>query len=171
MPESVDLVTFVENRCGWYEGQAAESRNKKVGYENIRRAKSFPFHPELEDESQAAWHRLIDDRLKKCQDDYINYYAIDILEGHNSGYQVVSYSEGDYFSEHTDEIPEEPRRISGVYYINDNYSGGELFFTQFNIKIKPKAMDYIIFPSIWAYTHIAEKVTQGTKNAIVHFMA
>jgi hypothetical protein len=171
MPESVDLVGFVENNCGWFEGQAAKSRDKKIGYENVRKVKAFHFFPELKDKAQLGWYNLINNSLRECQEDYISHYAIDILKGTNTGYQVLSYGQGDYFSEHTDEIPEEPRRLSGVYYINDDYVGGELVFTQFNITIKPKAMDYILFPSIWAYTHIAERVEQGTKNAIVHFMA
>ena len=171
MPESLALPKLIEDVYGWFEGRPAESRNKKVGYENVRKVGTFNLTEENVNPKLIEWAVHVDSELIACQQDYINHYAIDTLEGTNSGYQVLNYGPGDYFSEHTDEIPEYPRRISGVYYINDNYLGGELHFTQFDITIKPRANDYILFPSMWSYSHVAKPVTSGIKNAIVHFLA
>jgi hypothetical protein len=172
MPESDALPILIEDTYGWFQGEAVESRNKKDGYENVRKVGIFHLSESVpEDPAILQWSKTVEKELSLCQQDYIKHYAIDTLANINSGYQVLSYGIGDYFSEHTDEVPEAPRRISGVYYINDNYEGGELFFSQFNISFKPLAKDYILFPSIWAYSHTAMPVISGTKNAIVHFLA
>ncbi len=36
---------------------------------------------------------------------------------------------------------------TGLLYFNDNYIGGELFFKEDNISIKPKSGSLVIFPS------------------------
>lgn len=171
--ESDELIDFINNDFMWVPGTAAESRNNKSGYENVRKVNTFT----LTDEdgkppasSLKEWAAKVHWSLSWCQADYTSHYDIDTVQHKNSGYQVLSYGEGDYFSKHTDEIPEQNRKISGVYYVNDDYEGGELYFTEFDIVFKPKAKDYLLFPSIWSYMHIAKPVISGTKNAIVHFI-
>ena len=173
LPNSEELVSFINDRFEWYPGGAAASRNNKDGYENIRKVSTFMLTDEENSPSSkelTEWATQVHWSLSVCQQDYISYYAIDTIKNINSGYQVLSYGVGDYFSKHTDEIPEQERRISGVYYLNDDYEGGELYFTEFDIAFKPKAKDYLLFPSIWSYMHIAKPVISGTKNAIVHFI-
>lgn len=53
--------------------------------------------------------------------------------------------------------------MSGVVYLNDNLEGGELFFPQQNIKIKPKAGSVIVFPSVEPFYHESLPVTKGEK--------
>ena len=173
MPNSQQLINLINNDFKWFPGGAAESRNSKPGYENVRKVNTFM----LTDEDGNApvsslneWAATVHWNLSWCQTDYTEHYDIDTIQHKNSGYQLLSYGPGDYFSKHTDEIPEQLRRISGVYYVNDDYEGGELYFTEFDLTFKPKANDYLLFPSIWSYMHIAMPVTEGTKNAIVHFM-
>jgi predicted 2-oxoglutarate/Fe(II)-dependent dioxygenase YbiX len=43
--------------------------------------------------------------------------------------------------------------IASVYYINDDYTGGEINFPDHNLKIKPKANSFITFPSNSDYWH------------------
>lgn len=173
LPNSQELINFINDNFEWYPGSAAASRNDKDGYENIRKVNTFmltdeknlPLFKEL-----TEWAAQVHWGLSVCQQDYISHYAIDTIKNVNSGYQVLSYGVGDYFSQHTDEIPEQERRISGVYYINDDYQGGELYFSEFDLLFKPDKNDYLLFPSIWSYMHTARPVTKGVKNAIVHFI-
>ena len=163
-----DLAKLAINEIEWLPGLAAESRSKKEGYENIRQVKAVPFN--ALDLKLNKWYQKASAEFLKCQSDYVSHYAIDVLQNKQSEYQLVKYDVGDYFSEHTDSVPEEPREISGVFYINDDYEGGELFFSQFNLLVKPVAGDYLLFPSIWAYSHIAKPVLLGSKLAVVHFV-
>jgi hypothetical protein len=85
-------------------------------------------------------------------------------------YQLLKYSGGQHYGAHYDGGTETKRTISPILYLNDNYEGGEIEFVNFGIKIKPKAGSLLIFPSNYAYRHIAHPVTSGTKYAIVTWL-
>ena len=57
--------------------------------------------------------------------------------------------------------------LSSLFYLNDDYEGGELYFDKFNLKIKPKAGDLYLFPSTYLFSHASLPVTEGTKYSIV----
>lgn len=46
-----------------------------------------------------------------------------------------------------------------IYYINDNYDGGEINFPWHDLKVKPKANSFITFPSNQHYLHEVLKNT------------
>lgn len=60
---------------------------------------------------------------------------------------------------HRDGHPELPTReplergmpISSLIYLTDNFEGGELFFEDFNFKVKPSAGSFFIFPSFYMH--------------------
>jgi Rps23 Pro-64 3,4-dihydroxylase Tpa1-like proline 4-hydroxylase len=79
---------------------------------------------------------------------------------------LLRYLEGNKFNQHYDGGTQTKRCVSALVYLNDNYEGGELEFTNFGLKIKPKAGSLILFPSNYAYAHIAHPVTSGTKYVI-----
>jgi len=53
--------------------------------------------------------------------------------------------------------------ISALFYVNDNYEGGEIVFPRFNKVVKPKAGDLILFPSNGPYRHQVNEVI-GKQN-------
>jgi predicted 2-oxoglutarate/Fe(II)-dependent dioxygenase YbiX len=53
--------------------------------------------------------------------------------------------------------------MSAVLYLNDDMEGGELHFTEFDIKIKPSAGSIVIFPSVEPYYHRSTPVVSGVK--------
>lgn len=83
--------------------------------------------------------------------------------------KVLKYQTGDFFKFHRDSHPLTPRSISTILYLNDEYSGGEIYFRYFDFKYKPKFGDFIVFPSNYAYSHESMPITNGTKYAIVDF--
>jgi Rps23 Pro-64 3,4-dihydroxylase Tpa1-like proline 4-hydroxylase len=94
----------------------------------------------------------------------------DILNLWHEPYNVLKYSTGTEYKAHYDGGTETHRSVSVIFYLNESYEGGELEFTNFNLKIKPEAGSMLIFPSNYAYTHIAHPVTDGTKYAIVTWL-
>ena len=82
-------------------------------------------------------------------------------------YNMLRYSGGDHYKAHYDSNTSIGRAISAICYLNDDYEGGELEFVNFGITIKPEKGTLILFPSNYAYTHIAHPVTKGTKYALV----
>mgnify|MGYP000379967471 FL=1 len=55
---------------------------------------------------------------------------------------------------------------SSVFYLNDDYDGGELFFPEFDLTIKPKLGDLITFPTNSMYMHAVKEVKSGTRYTI-----
>ena len=55
--------------------------------------------------------------------------------------------------EHNDNDADPTIAYAGVAYLNDDYSDGELYFSNLNIEIKPPARSFIIFPGGEKYRH------------------
>lgn len=53
--------------------------------------------------------------------------------------------------------------VSVLMYPNDTYEGGEITFPDYDLIIKPKPGDMIMFPGNGAYKHTVEKVTSGIR--------
>jgi Rps23 Pro-64 3,4-dihydroxylase Tpa1-like proline 4-hydroxylase len=86
------------------------------------------------------------------------------------GYSLLRYKPGEKYNLHYDGGTETSRAISVLIYLNDDYVGGEIEFPNFDIKIKPKAGTLVLFPSNYAYSHIAHEVVSGTKYVIVTWL-
>ena len=76
----------------------------------------------------------------------------------------------EFFSNHIDDHKDYPRRVSTVYYLNDNYTGGEINFPRFGITFKPKANQMIVFPSNFMYNHSVSPVIEGNRYAVVSWL-
>ena len=83
---------------------------------------------------------------------------------------VLKYQTGQEYKMHADAGGGNSRVLSLVWYINDEYTGGELEFPYFDKKIKPPANSMIFFPSNYIYAHIAHPVQTGTKYAGVSWL-
>lgn len=59
--------------------------------------------------------------------------------------------------------------LGTVFYLNDDYEGGELFFPLQNIKFKPKPRAAYFFPGDKNYIHGVTKVTSGTRYTAPFF--
>lgn len=91
----------------------------------------------------------------------------DIDELHHEHYNMLRYSGGQEYKAHADGSTKDGRCVSAIIYLNNEYEGGEVEFVNYNIKIKPEPGMLLLFPSNYAYRHIAHPVTSGTKYALV----
>lgn len=103
--------------------------------------------------------------------EYLNSYAsyFQCRFGDHEHYQLLKYQgeTKDHYDAHYDGGPGTGRWISAIAYLNDDYEGGAINFVDHNFTLKPKAKSIVLFPSNYAYRHVAEEVTKGTKYAIV----
>jgi len=76
---------------------------------------------------------------------------------------ISRYSVGGSLPDHADRVhlSGEYYFYSCVYYINENYKGGRLFFPEKNIGINPKENSIIFLPS--HLIHRSEEITDGQK--------
>jgi hypothetical protein len=109
------------------------------------------------------------DAFDSIEKDYCRSYEVTITN--HDEYQILKYGKGQKFTNHIDDNYAYLRRVSMIYYINDNYVGGEINFPRFNISYKPKANDLLVFPSTYVYNHSVSEVTDGTRYAVVSWLS
>jgi len=97
--------------------------------------------------------------------------------------QLLHYGSGGHYIPHVDaetlytdedglELWEKTldRDISVVYFLNDDFDGGELFFPNLDLLIKPVAGTLVCFPSDHNYIHGVKPVTSGRRYSVVTWM-
>lgn len=62
---------------------------------------------------------------------------------------------------HTDQNTDPSIKYAAILYINDDYSDGELFFSNLNIQLRPKPKSLLIFPGNEKYEHGVKTVSAG----------
>lgn len=85
----------------------------------------------------------------------------------DSGYQLLKYKEGQFYTEHTDSFKARPRAVSCSFALNDDYEGGEWAFFNREKVIKVPKGAAVLFPSNFMYPHEIMPVTKGTRYSIV----
>lgn len=82
--------------------------------------------------------------------------------------QFLHYETGaGFYKPHSDAGPGIERIFSAVLYLNDVESGGETYFNNFDISVKPKSGRLVLFPANYVYVHEARIPISNEKNAIV----
>jgi len=112
----------------------------------------------------------IDNRLfecvTKCLDEYNKKFNhINVQE--DTGYELLRYEVGGFYSEHTDSFLKAPRLVSCSLALNDNYKGGEIAFFNKERKYKLNKGDVLMFPSTFMYPHEILPVTEGVRYSII----
>lgn len=74
---------------------------------------------------------------------------------------IAKFSDGDSMHEHFD--LSRPNDIATLIYLNNNYEGGEIYFPEYNIYIKPSPGDLVTFPDNEYYIHGVKKVYNGDR--------
>lgn len=85
----------------------------------------------------------------------------------DSGYELLRYKEGQFYTTHTDSFKDRPRAVSCSFILNDDYEGGEFAFFDCELKYKLKKGSCIMFPSNFMYPHEIMPVTSGTRYSVI----
>jgi Rps23 Pro-64 3,4-dihydroxylase Tpa1-like proline 4-hydroxylase len=123
---------------------------------------------DFQDAFKKTLSNIFYDSIFKLENEYMTSFGV-AFSDHDS-YQILKYSKGQKFTNHIDDHPQYLRRISSIYYINDDYIGGEINFPRFNISYKPKANEMLVFPSTYVYNHSVSEVTDGTRYSVVSWL-
>lgn len=95
-----------------------------------------------------------------------NYKGITSNEiGLRTPFGISKYNTGSYMGKHVDDYEDYDKNptVSGILYLNDEYQGGELFFEDQGVKIKPSAGSMVVFPSREPYFHESLEIIDGVK--------
>lgn len=122
-----------------------------------------------QDTELAKWINNIKNQVVRLSTEYIDFY--NITDAVQSSMAICKYNTGAQMGSHVDDnmdgngIP----LITGIIYLNDDYEGGELYFKNQNIKIKPASGSVILFPSTQPFFHESLLITSGNKYMIPFF--
>lgn len=180
MQESpAELIANIEklvdnNQLAWApamhnDGHSDNStRDASVRDVDVMSLPSFDKHPELRG-TAGAWEVLsdkLDSIIYPVLADYKALYAAPI-SANNEGWQLLRYGPGHHFNAHYDANHIWHRVGSISFYLNDNFTGGEIEFTRFNLRVKPKENQAIVFPSNYPYMHEVHPVQTGLRYTVV----
>lgn len=75
--------------------------------------------------------------------------------------------EGTELISHFDQYSDKLVQYAAVLYLNDDYSGGELFFPKLNLEVKPEPGSLVIFPGTELYEHGVRPVKEGPIRYVI----
>jgi len=89
---------------------------------------------------------------------------------------VLKYEEGGHYVPHVDHGHMTPRSLSVIYFLNNDYQGGELHFTDPQdqnksiLKVEPVPGRMIVWPSNFVFPHGVSPVKKGKRFVIVSWL-
>ena len=104
-----------------------------------------------------------------CQ--FKSYEPVQFL-GYPVGGHYKAHNDGESFNYETRQWEKcMDRDVSFLFYLNDQYGGGELEFCDLGLTIKPKRGMMIAFPSYKDFPHKVHPVTWGHRYTLVSWVA
>lgn len=61
------------------------------------------------------------------------------------------------------------RKYGCILYLNDDYEGGEIYFPNQSVELKPRRNTLVFFPGTTEYLHGVRPITKGTRYTISTF--
>ena len=164
-----NFIRFMNLKQQFNEAQIA---NNKTDF-NIRRTYTYEltfYNTQLM--SDIHWSRLL---AKVFLQNILEYKKdmniIDFPLNNLINITVLKYKESGFYTWHTDHYEKNPRTMSCIYLLNNDYEGGNLCFRnpdgsgEWDIDVKANTM--IVWPSNFLYPHTVKPVTKGTRYSVV----
>jgi Rps23 Pro-64 3,4-dihydroxylase Tpa1-like proline 4-hydroxylase len=85
----------------------------------------------------------------------------------DSGYELLRYKEGDFYTQHVDSFKTRQRAVSCSFALNDDYEGGEWGFFNRELIFKLPKGAALLFPSNFMYPHEIIPVTKGARFSVI----
>lgn len=83
---------------------------------------------------------------------------------YSNGLSIVRWKEGSFQPPHADKPGGyEYREFGSVLYLNDNYEGGNIYFPQYGIDIKPSSGTYAFFPGDLDHLHGVSEIKNNIR--------
>jgi Rps23 Pro-64 3,4-dihydroxylase Tpa1-like proline 4-hydroxylase len=166
------IIDTIEKRCKWEDaktfGNVEDYRKTQIVY----LTQIFGIHSELFKAHSIlgySFKTCIEQLMKIYKYTYNNDIATHFRYNGDEGFQILKYEGNNYYKEHVDGgfNLEVKRSVSFIFYLNDNFKGGETYFPRQDVTISPSIGDVLVFPSGYTHPHEAKQITEGTKYSAV----
>ena len=178
--EIIDAIESLSNDAvtDWrpWNGHGTSTRYGDI--KDVRKDKIVDINSDKDRAKAAFAINCLTNKMSECAIEYSDifnidrealYYAVSLLTDPRTTMGINKYDEGAFMGSHVD-FNEDNYYLAYtiVVYLNDNYEGGELYFNELDITIKPEAGSIIMYPSSAPYSHQSLKVLKGRKMLITH---
>lgn len=153
MTEQLDEDAWIRSGLG-NEGEIREYRTST----SIILNEKFPL-----------WDAEVRKHFVPAVNDYCEKYDVKVSQ--DEGLQLLRYQKSNEYKFHSDGDWSMYRNVSALIYLNPSeYEGGETYFKNQDLKVKPDKPAIVLFPGNYAYLHSAMPVTEGIKCVLVTWM-
>lgn len=104
---------------------------------------------------------IINDYSKKVYDFVMQAYPGPFKPFEENTTHIARFSIGQGMHEHFDSS--RPNDIATLIYLNDDYEGGEIYFPEYDISIKPEPGDLLTFPDNPNFVHGVRPIISGIR--------
>lgn len=168
--EQQRLMTFALNNKIWDQTETHIDEDGLVLYDaNVWKDRVCTYNSLMK--SDPAILDLINSMIDRLKIEVDKFFDVDAKE---TGPAIVRWPVGARQEPHADKEfhtgPEKGRAndfpwydLAGLFYFNDDYEGGELYFPQHGIEFKPKARAAYFFPGDRNYTHGVRPIKSGNR--------
>jgi predicted 2-oxoglutarate/Fe(II)-dependent dioxygenase YbiX len=162
-----DILNEYKNSNEW---KCARVTKKAIINKETRNCESINISSNETIEKNKITRKNLDDEVFECTKKAIQKYNEKFQQAHiskDTGYSLLKYEKGGFFTEHTDSFTEAPRTISCSFILNNDFNGGEFSFFNNSLIYPLKKRSAIMFPSNFLYPHSVLPVINGTRYSIV----
>jgi predicted 2-oxoglutarate/Fe(II)-dependent dioxygenase YbiX len=159
------LIQEYKNSTEWRKAITSGGLNL-----NIRNVQEVEISNSYIIEKNELLRKKLDTELFLCAGKAIQAYvnkfsSVNIKE--DTGYQLLQYKEGQFYSQHTDSYNIKNRAVSCSFALNDDYEGGQWGFFGRKIVMQAPKGSALMFPSNFMYPHEIMPVTKGERYAVI----
>ena len=173
--EHIDEIMLLTNNTKDISNATVINKNKEDGCEKDLEVRNTLWYNITEEMS----HKL-EQAVAGCFREHIapryncvfkSYEPVQFL-GYPVGGHYKGHNDGEHFNFETRQWERiMDRDVSFLFYLNDQYGGGELEFYDLGLTIKPKKGMMIAFPSYKDFAHKVHPVTWGHRYSLVSWVA
>jgi hypothetical protein len=174
--EVESLNNFIRNNNSWDVTESHYNENGTVIYDSDYWANRVATYPTIEKENKEI-PKIIEGMVARLKIEVDAFFNVDAQP---TSPAMVRWLPGQLQMPHADkELHEGPDAgkandfpyydIAGLFYINDDYEGGELYFPNQGIKFKPKVGAAYFFPGDMNYIHGVSEITSGIRYTVPFF--
>lgn len=160
-----EVVNYYSQASEWEDTHVRNGVNKDIRSAQV----IFISMPEVISKNSQI-RSALDQRLFESASHAIQVYnelhPFSFIE-EDSGYQLLRYKTGEFYTQHTDSFKDTPRAVSCSFALNDDYCGGEFSFFDRQLVTKVPKGSALMFPSNFMYPHEILPVTNGTRYSII----
>jgi predicted 2-oxoglutarate/Fe(II)-dependent dioxygenase YbiX len=107
-------------------------------------------------------NRVIESNAKRVYDFVREKYSeTDFAPFDETKTHIARFGAGAQMHEHFDSS--RPNDIATLIYINDDYEGGEIYFPDYDVSIKPQSGDLVCFPDNPSFIHGVRVIISGVR--------